>query len=75
MSVHPLSKESVPVGFNMDATHSNRFHIWADRNTVRIIFGDSVDGDYLRWFGAVAMPQTVAKDMVKALAGLIKETE
>ncbi len=75
MTVLPLNKDSVPVGFNMDATHSNRFHLWVDRDTVRIIFGDSVDGDYLRWFGAVAMPRQVGKDLVKALSDLIKQTE
>lgn len=75
MSVVRLNKDSVPVGFNMDAIHSNRFHAWADANTIRLIFGDSVDGDSMRWFGAVAMPRPVAKDLVKCLQDLIKQTE
>lgn len=75
MNVVPLDKKSVPVGFNMDAIHSNRFHAWADHDTVRIIFGDSVDGDYMRWFGAVAMPREVARDLVQCLSDLIRKTE
>ena len=75
MSVHQLNKDSVPVGFNMDATYSNRFHVWVDRNTCRIIFGDSVDGDHMRWFGAVAVPREVAKDLVKVLQDYLKRTE
>ena len=75
MSVVPLNKDSVPVGFNMDAIHCNRFHSWVDRATVRLIFGDSVDGDHMRWFGAVAMPREVAKEFVKCLQDQIKRTE
>ena len=75
MSVVPINKHEVPVGAYMDATHSNRFHAWADQESVRLIFGDSVDGDYMRWFGAVAMPRSVAKDFVKCLQDLIKRTE
>ena len=41
----------------------------------RIIFGDSVDGDHMRWFGAVAMPRDVAKDLLKALKDQINQTE
>ena len=75
MSVTRLDSNSVPVGFNMDATFSNRFHCWVDRATVRIIFGDSVDGDHMRWFGAVAMPREVAKDLLKVMKDQINQTE
>ena len=75
VSVVRLDSNSVPVGFNMDATYSNRFHCWVDRTTVRIIFGDSVDGDHMRWFGAVAMPRDVAKELLKAMKNSINETD
>jgi hypothetical protein len=75
VNIIPLTKDSVPVGFNMDATFSNRVHVWADHEIVRIIFGDSVDGDYMRWFGAVAMPRGRAKELAKLLTTLINATE
>jgi hypothetical protein len=76
MSVVPINKHSLPpVGANMDAIHANRVHVWVDASTARIIFGDSIDDDYLRWFGAVALPRQTAKDLVKALSDLLKRTE
>lgn len=76
MTVIPISKvPAMPPGSNMDAIHANRFNVWVDQDTVRILFGDTIDGEYTRWFGSVALPREVGKDMVTALSGLIKQTE
>lgn len=76
MTVIPISKvPAMPPGSNMDGVHANRFHVWVDGDTVRITFGDTIDGEYTRWFGSACLPRRIGKDLVKTLADLIKQTE
>ena len=63
-----------PVGHGVPAPFVNRFHIWADGEVVRFVFGDSISGEPPDLRIALIMPRSLSVDFANVLSNLLKRS-
>ncbi len=68
-------QQQLPPGSGIVAAYANSFHIWADQETVRFVFGDSVGGEPTRFMGAYVMPKALAHDLLRILGELLAKKD